>query len=111
MRKIVFILMCSLVFAACSSEHCRNTRLLQAETLCQQYPDSTIRLLDGLDIDSFSVEADRALYGLVFTEAIHRVGLILSSDTLTSGTRLPASRYRALRTKALWRSLPSVETS
>ena len=82
MRKIVIILTCSLVFAACSSEHCRNTRLLQAETLCQQYPDSTIRLLDGLDIDSFSVEADRALYGLVFTEAIHRVGLILSSDTL-----------------------------
>ena len=82
MRKIVFILMCSLVFAACSSEHCRNTRLLQAEALCQQYPDSTIRLLDGLDIDSFSVEADRALYGLVFTEAIHRIGLILSSDTL-----------------------------
>ena len=82
MRKIVIILICSLVFAACSSEHCRNTRLLQAEALCQQYPDSTIRLLDGLDIDSFTVEADRALYGLVFTEAIHRIGLILSSDTL-----------------------------
>jgi hypothetical protein len=82
MRKIVLILTCSLVFAACSSEHCRNTKLLQAEALCQQYPDSTIRLLDGLDIDSFSVEADRALYGLVFTEAIHRIGLTLSSDTL-----------------------------
>ena len=82
MRKIVLILTCSLVFAACSSEHCRNTKLLQAEPLCQQYPDSTIRLLDGLDIDSFSVEADRALYGLVFTEAIHRIGLTLSSDTL-----------------------------
>ena len=82
MRKIVFILTSSLVFAACSSEHCRNTRLLQAEAICQQYPDSTIRLLDGLDIDSFTVEADRALYGLVFTEAIHRIGLILSSDTL-----------------------------
>jgi hypothetical protein len=82
MRKIVFILICSLVFAACSSEHCRNTKLLQAEALCQLYSDSTIRLLDGLDIDSFTVEADRALYGLVFTEAIHRIGLTLSSDTL-----------------------------
>lgn len=82
MRKIVFILTCSLVFAACSSEHCRNTKLLQAEALCQLYPDSTIRLLDGLDIDSFTVEADCALYGLVFTEAIHRIGLTLSSDTL-----------------------------
>ena len=82
MRKIVFILTCSFVFAACSSEHCRNTKLLQAESICQQYPDSTIRLLDGLDIDSFTVEADRALYGLVFTEAIHRIGLTLSSDTL-----------------------------
>ena len=82
MRKIVIILTCSLVFAACSSEHCRNTKLLQAEALCQLYPDSTIRLLDGLDIDSFTVEADRALYGLVFTEAIHRIGLTLSSDTL-----------------------------
>ena len=82
MRKIVFILTSFLVFVACSSEHCRNTRLLQAESICQQYPDSTIRLLDGLDIDSFSVEADRALYGLVFTEAIHRIGLTLLSDTL-----------------------------
>lgn len=84
MRKIVIILTCSLVFAACSSEHCRNARLLHAESLCQQYPDSTIRLLDGLDVDSFSVEADRALYGLVFTEAIHRIGLFLLSDTLIS---------------------------
>ena len=56
MRKIVIILTCSLVFAACSSEHCRNARLLHAESLCQQYPDSTI----------------------------HRIGLILSSDTLIS---------------------------
>ena len=87
MRKIVFVLTCSLVFAACSSEHCRNTKLLQAEAICQQYPDSTIRLLDGLDIDSFTVEADRALYGLVFTEAIHRIGLTLSSDTLISLSR------------------------
>ncbi len=84
MKQFVFILTCSLVFAACSSEHGRNTKLLQAEALCQHYPDSTIRLLDGLDIDSFSVEADRALYGLVFTEAIHRIGLTLSSDTLIS---------------------------
>lgn len=84
MKQFVFILTCSLVFAACSSEHGRNTKLLQAEALCLHYPDSTIRLLDGLDIDSFSVEADRALYGLVFTEAIHRIGLTLSSDTLIS---------------------------
>ncbi len=84
MKQFVFILTSSLVFAACSSEHGRNTKLLQAEALCQHYPDSTIRLLDGLDIDSFSVEADRALYGLVFTEAIHRIGLTLSSDTLIS---------------------------
>ena len=84
MKKIVVILTCSLVFAACSSEYSRNTKLLQAEAFCQQNPDSTIRLLYGLDIDSFSIEADRALYGLVFTEAIHRIGLILSSDTLIS---------------------------
>lgn len=84
MRKTIIILTCSLVIAACSSEHCRNTRLLQAEAFCQHNPDSTIRLLYGLDIDSFSMEADRALYGLVFTEAIHHIGLNLSSDSLVS---------------------------
>ena len=82
MKKIIILLTCSLVIAACSSEHCRNTRLLQAEAFCQQNPDSAIRLLYGLDIDSFSLEADRALYGLVFTEAIHHIGLNLSSDSL-----------------------------
>jgi len=83
MRKLtVLILASALMLAACSSEHCRNVRLLKAEAVCRQSPDSTIRLLYGLDIDSFSVDADRALYGLVFTEAIHRIGLTFSSDTL-----------------------------
>lgn len=83
MRRVYCLLfIITLIIAACSPEQSRNTRLLQAEAVCQQQPDSAILLLNGLDIDSFSTEVDKALYALVFTEAIHRIGLTFSSDSL-----------------------------
>ena len=87
MRNVIFILISAMVVAACSTEQCRNPRLLHAEAICQHNPDSVIRQLNGLYIDSFTVDADRALYALVFTEAIHRIGLKFSSDTLIDISR------------------------
>lgn len=78
----LFFFIITIAVAACSPEQSRNPRLLQAEAVCLQQPDSAIRLLNGLDIDSFGTEPDKALYALVFTEAIHRIGLTFSSDSV-----------------------------
>ena len=87
MNKYLSVLFLSLVVAACSSEQCRHTTLLRAEAGVDEQPDSVILMLHPYAIDSFTIEADRALYGLVFTEAIHHIGLTIATDTLISMSR------------------------
>ena len=82
MRYLVIILCFAL--AACSSEHCRNGKLLKADSLCFQNPHLVVRELSYVDVNSFTLDADRALYSLVFTEAVHRVGFALKSDSLVA---------------------------
>jgi len=82
MQKTFLITLLSLVMAGCSHEQSCHETLLQAERIVNELPDSTIRTLAPFDIDSFQTPQDRALYGLVFTEAIHHIGLNLLSDSL-----------------------------
>lgn len=50
--------------------------------MVDEHPDSTIQLLAPFNTDSLVAAQDSALYGLVFTEAIHRKGLTFNNDSL-----------------------------
>lgn len=81
MRYIIYITL-SLVIVGCSREQSHNALLLQAEQLVFGQPDSVVRLLEPCWDDTTMSEADHALFGLLYTEALHRSGLSTMSDSL-----------------------------
>ncbi|MBQ5466618.1 MAG: hypothetical protein IIT60_05145, partial [Muribaculaceae bacterium] len=50
-------------------------------------PDSVVRMLAPCWNDTAMSETDRALFGLLYTEAIHRSGLYMGDDSLISASR------------------------
>ena len=82
MQKTFVVILISLVMAGCSHERPCHETLMLAERLVDEQPDSATLLLAHFNTDSLVTAQDSALYGLVFTEAIHRKGLIFSNDSL-----------------------------
>lgn len=81
MISLAFLIL-SLIVIGCSSEQPHNEFLTEAETMVFEKPDSVVRLLSPRWYDTKMNEADRALYGLLYTEALHRSGLLTESDSL-----------------------------
>ena len=79
--------MCSLFIVGCSQEQSHNDLLVKAERAVAEHPDSVVRLLEPFWGDTTLTEADRALYGLVYTEALHRSGLSTHADSLILESR------------------------
>ena len=74
--------MCTLFIVGCSREQSHNDLLVKAEQAVAEHPDSVVRLLEPFWGDTTLTEADQALYGLVYTEALHRSGLSTHADSL-----------------------------
>ena len=81
-----FILL--LIIVGCSHEQSHNELLKRAENIVSTQPDSVVGMLAPHWNDTTMTEADRALYGLVYTEAIHRSGLHMESDSLIKASRV-----------------------
>ena len=81
MRSLTFIIL-SLFIVGCSSEQSHNEFLSEAEQIVFEQPDSALRMLAPRWYDTKMNEADQALYGLLYTEALHRSGLLTEADSL-----------------------------
>ena len=81
MRSLTFIIL-SLFVVGCSSEQSHNEFLSEAEKIVFEQPDSALRMLAPRWYDTKMNEADQALYGLLYTEALHRSGLLTEADSL-----------------------------
>lgn len=79
--RIVIIIALSLFIAGCSQQP-RNETLAQAEQLIYEDPDSVVRMLSPCWADSTMSEPDKALFGLLYTESLHRSGLLTEADSL-----------------------------
>ena len=86
MRHII-VLILTITVVGCSQEQSHNAVLNKAEELVFQHPDSVIQMLDPLWSDTAMTKADRALYGLLYTEALHRSGLSTGEDSLILASR------------------------
>lgn len=86
MKHLVYIIL-SLVVVGCSQEQTHNERLSRAEQMVFEHPDSVIRMLEPCWNDSTLTQADKALFGLLYTEALHRSGLTMESDSLILASR------------------------
>ena len=81
MRSLTFLIL-SLFIVGCSSEQSHNEFLSKAEQIVFDQPDSVVRMLAPRWYDTKMNEDDQALYGLLYTEALHRSGLYTEADSL-----------------------------
>ena len=81
MIYIAFLIL-SLFIVGCSSEQSHNEFLTKADQIVAEHPDSVIRMLTPFWNDTTMNTADQALYGLLYTEALHRSGLYTEADSL-----------------------------
>ena len=81
MIAIAFLIL-SLFIVGCSSEQSHNEFLTRADQIVAEHPDSVVRMLTPLWNDTTMNTADQALYGLLYTEALHRSGLYTEADSL-----------------------------
>lgn len=72
----------SLFIVGCSREQPHNEALTRAEEIVFTQPDKVVRMLAPDYNDTTMATANRALYGLLYTEALHRSGLSTGSDSL-----------------------------
>ena len=71
----------------CSHEQSHNELLTNAEQIVFTQPDSVVGMLSPSWNDTAMSEADRALFGLLYTEAIHRSGLYIDTDSLIKASK------------------------
>lgn len=76
-----------LVIVGCSHEQSHNELLSRSAQIVFIQPDSVVSMLSPYYNDTVINTADRALYGLLYTEALHRSGLITMSDSLIRASR------------------------
>jgi len=81
MRNILLIIII-ITIVGCSHEQSHNELLTNAEQIVFTHPDSAVRMLAPSWNDTTMSESDRVLFGLVYTEAIHRSGLYIANDSL-----------------------------
>ncbi len=86
MRNILCLIILFIV-VGCSHEQSHNDLLTKAEQIVFTQPDSVVRMLAPSWNDTTMNEADRALFGLLYTEALHRSGLYIGSDSLIKASR------------------------
>lgn len=86
MRNVVCIIFL-IIIVGCSQKQSHNELLTKAERIVFTRPDSVVGMLSPSWNDTTMDEADRALFGLLYTEAIHRSGLFIGSDSLISASK------------------------
>ena len=87
MITIVFLIF-SLVIVGCShQEQPHNSVFTQAEQIVVEHPDSVVIILEPYWADTTLSNPDRALFGLLYTEALHRSGLATETMSLIQFSR------------------------
>ena len=80
--KYFSLILLTTIIVGCSMQQSNNDVLAQAERLIYENPDSVVRMLSPCWSDSTMSEPDRALFGLLYTESLHRSGLLTEADSL-----------------------------
>ncbi|MBR5727708.1 MAG: hypothetical protein IKX39_03580 [Muribaculaceae bacterium] len=93
MRNTVSLILLIIIIVGCSHEQSHNELLNQAEQIVFTQPDSVVRMLSPSWNDTTMSEPDRALFGLLYTEAIHRSGLYIGTDSLIAASKKYFERH------------------
>lgn len=101
MQKILFILFVLLTLAGCRSGQNAQKLFDRAESLMDCQPDSALKLLYQFDPDSLSSRSQRARYALLFSCALDKNGIDLSTDSIIRPAVTYFAHHGSKREKAL----------
>lgn len=93
-RSLPYILIyCFIIIILPSCSH-RNedSHLLAAERLMDEYPDSALVILESFSPEDFTDDENRALYGLLYTQALDKNHLCPTNDSII---RLAVDHYQS----------------
>ena len=76
----IIIIITMACLAACSRHYDR--RLITAESVMTEHPDSALAILQAIDSTSISSEKDRALFALLMTQALDKNHINVTDDSL-----------------------------
>lgn len=80
--KYLYILFIILIYTACNYNHDTNKKLVKAEQCIQQYPDSSLCLLNGIDARNINSQEQRARYALLYSQALDKALIDVTNDSL-----------------------------
>lgn len=83
--QTVIILTLIILPQACSN-HETDSLLTEAEQMMEHAPDSALLILESIAQDDLKNESDRALFGMLYTQALDKNHLPLQNDTLISAS-------------------------
>lgn len=85
-RVLLLCLIClsymATLFNGCCPE--QDSRLVRAERIMAQYPDSALIVLDSINYAEFTRESDKAMYGMLMTQVMDKNHLNPTNDTIIS---------------------------
>lgn len=79
---IVLMLIMSSFFLGCQRQYLVAEKLLQAEAVMNEYPDSALNLLKGIAQPELQTQAHHARYALLYSQALDKNYIDLTSDSL-----------------------------
>ena len=79
--KIIFVILCAILFAGCGNQQVRKT-LNQAESIMDQQPDSALSLLKQIEGNRILSEKQNALYALLYSQALDKNYIDITNDSL-----------------------------
>lgn len=83
--QTVIVLTLIILPQACTN-HETDPRLTEAEQMMEQAPDSALLILESMSQKDLKNEGDRALYGMLYTQALDKNHLPLQNDTIISAS-------------------------
>ena len=81
MDKFFFSILLILL-VSCSSTTPADCALGTAETIMDQHPDSALMILQSIPTDQIKSDGQRALYGLLLAQALHKNYIDIKSDSI-----------------------------
>lgn len=81
MRKLVSLFTMILLLCGCGNDHAPSKSLLAVESTVEKDAYHAFIVLDSLERQGLSSDADSALFNLLYLEALHQVGLISKADS------------------------------
>ena len=79
---IILFLLVALPFSGCRDHSPVAEKLLQAETVMNEHPDSALNLLKGIAQPELQTQAHHARYALLYSQALDKNYIDLTSDSL-----------------------------